>query len=149
MSRSLDGTLPLQPRGPAGAFVLSDKESAEISNGRKAYPVLVTVNGHTLPLRVARMGRENLIGIRRELREQAGLVIGEEYAVRIAADDTEREVELPSALAEVLRTDPDLAAAFEELSYSKRKEAARLIAEAKREETRSARLTKLLDSLRG
>jgi hypothetical protein len=54
-------TLTLEPRGPAGAFVLSDEQVAAVGGGRRAFPVRVTVNGVTLPLRLARMGAENLI----------------------------------------------------------------------------------------
>ena len=53
-------TSTLHPRGPAGAFVLTDDEVAELGAGRKAFPVSVIVNDVTLPLRLARMGGENM-----------------------------------------------------------------------------------------
>jgi uncharacterized protein YdeI (YjbR/CyaY-like superfamily) len=52
--------------------------------------------------------------------------------------DTEpRTVEVPPALAEALDKDPEAKATFEGLAFTHRKEFARWIEEAKREETRA------------
>ncbi|MFB9239988.1 DUF1905 domain-containing protein [Plantactinospora siamensis] len=95
MGEILTLTLTLQPRGPAAAFVLSDEQVSAVGEGRKAFPVRVVVNGVTLPLRLARMGGENLIGLARAAREQAGLTIGSAYEVDISADLAVRSVEVP------------------------------------------------------
>lgn len=65
MAESLRATLPLEARGPAGAFILTDEQVATLGGGRKTFPVTVTVtvNGVGLPLRLARMGGENMIGL--------------------------------------------------------------------------------------
>jgi hypothetical protein len=141
-------TLTLEPRGPAGAFVLSDEQASAVGEGRKAFPVRVTVNGVTLPLRLARMGGENLIGLARAARERAGLSIGSAYRVEIAADTGERTVEVPADLAAALAGDPPARDAFEALAYSHRKEFVRWIAEAKREATRAQRVTRTVEMLR-
>src|SRR5215831_8079865 len=87
MGEILSLTMTLEPRGPAAAFVLSDEQVAAVGGGRKAFPVRVAVNGATLALRLARMGGENVIGLARATRDQAGLTIGSTYQVVIASDE--------------------------------------------------------------
>jgi Bacteriocin-protection, YdeI or OmpD-Associated/Domain of unknown function (DUF1905) len=148
MAEILDVTLTLQPRGPAGAFLLSDEQVAAVGGGPRAFPVRITVNGVTLPLRLARMGGENLIGLARAAREQAGVSIGSEYRVEIVADEGERDVEVPEDLAKAVAADAQARAAFEALAPSHRKEFARWVGEAKRDATRAQRITKTIEMLR-
>lgn len=148
MAEILSLTLTLEPRGPAAAFLLSDEQVAAVGGGRKAFPVQVTVNGMTLPLRLARMGGENMIGFARAIRERAGLEIGAVYPVQIAADAQTREVEVPDDLAAALATDGAARAAYEALAYSHRKEFVRWIAEAKRGATRADRVARTVEMLR-
>ena len=72
MAESLRATLPLEARGPAGAFILTDEQVATLGGGRKTFPVTVTVtvNGVGLPLRLARMGGENMIGLAKAKRDE-------------------------------------------------------------------------------
>ena len=140
MAETLRVTATLESRGPAGAFVLTDEQAAALGDGKKAFPVRVTVNGVTLTLRLARMGGESLIGLAKAARAQAGVEIGAEYDVEIAADAGERTVEVPEDLAAALAAEPALATAFGALAYSHRKEFVRWITEAKRETTRADRV---------
>jgi len=148
MAETLTVTLTLEPRGPAAAFVLSDEQVSAVGAGRKTFPVRVGVNGVTLPLRLARMGGENLIGLARAARERAGLSIGSAYPVEITADLEPRSVEVPEDLTAALADDPQAQTAFEALAYSHRREFVRWITEAKREATRAQRVTKTVDMLR-
>ena len=147
MADTLTLTLVLEPRGPAGAFLLSDDQVASVGGGRRAFPVLVSVNGVTLPLRLARMGGENMIGVARAAREQAGVRIGSAYPVRIVADEGERTVDVPGELAEALAGDAAARSAFEALPFTHRKEFARWVAEAKRDATRAQRAVKTIEML--
>jgi hypothetical protein len=140
--------MTLEPRGPAAAFVLSDEQVATVGEGRKAFPVRVSVNGATLPLRLARMGGENLIGFARAARDQAGLTIGSTYQVVIAADEEARAVEVPADLATALADDDQARKAFDALATSHRKEFVRWVTEAKRDATRAQRVAKTLEMLR-
>ncbi|MEV6846106.1 YdeI/OmpD-associated family protein [Actinoplanes sp. NPDC051411] len=147
MAESL--TLTLEPRGPAGAFVLTDEQAAALGGGRKAFPVNVTVNGVTLPLRLARMGGENMIGLAKAAREKAGVTLGETYDIEVTAEEAgARTVEVPDDLAAALDGDADAKARFEALAYSHRKEFVRWITEAKREATRTQRVTRTLEMLK-
>lgn len=62
--------------------------------------------------------------------------------------DEQRTVEVPPALEQALAGDKQAAAAFERLAYTHRKEFARWIKEAKREETRERRVAKTLEMLK-
>ncbi|MEO3938267.1 YdeI/OmpD-associated family protein [Dermatophilaceae bacterium Soc4.6] len=139
----------LQKRGPAGAFVLTDEQVVELGAGAKTFPVTLTVGGVTLPLRLARMGGENLVGLSRSAREQAGVEIGEAYDVTVVADAAERTVEVPHDLTAALAAAPGAAAAYAALSPSRRKELVRRVTEAKRAETRAARVVAAVEQLRG
>jgi hypothetical protein len=139
MAETLSLTLTLEPRGPAAAFLLSDEQVSAVGDGRKALPVRVSVNGVTMPLRLARMGGENMIGFSRAAREQAGLTIGETYPVEIAPEEGPRTVEVPDDLTAALAADPEARSAFEAMAYSHRKEFVRWVTEAKREATRTQR----------
>ena len=148
MAQTLRVTATLEPRGPAGAFVLTDEQVAALGGGTKAFPVRVTVNGVTLALRLARMGGESLIGLAKAARAQAGVEIGVRYDVEIAPDVDERTVEVPDDLAAALAADPAVQAAFTALAYSHRKEYVRWITEAKRTTTRADRIAKTVEMIR-
>lgn len=137
----------LTGRGPAAAILLSDEQVASLGGG-KAFPVVVTIGGHTARLRLARMGGENMIGFSKAARAELGLEIGQEIDAVIRVDAAERTVEVPPALAEALDTDPALRSAFDALTYSVRKEHARTVAEAKQDATRDRRIAKIVESLR-
>jgi hypothetical protein len=138
----------LEPRGPAAAVILTDEQVAEIAGGgAKTPPVRVTVNGYTFRGRVARMRGESMIGFSRAVREAAGVEPGQELDFEIVLDDAPREVEVPAALAAALDGDPAAKAAFEALAFTHRKEFARWVEEAKREETRERRVAEALTML--
>lgn len=137
----------LEPMGPAGAIVLDDEQVAQLSTA-KAFPVVVTIGERSARLRLARMGGRNLIGFSKAVRAELGVEIGDTVEVSITADTAERTVDIPDALAEALASDPTATAAFEAVSYTRRKEIARSIAEAKQEQTRQRRLDKALEDLR-
>ena len=90
------------------------------------------------------MGGENLIGFRKEIRQQLGVEIGDEIHVVIERDDAPREIAIPDELQQALDAHPEAKAAFERLAPSHRKEHARAVAEAKRPETREKRVAAVL-----
>ena len=137
----------LEPMGPAGAIVLDDEQVAALSDA-KAFPVVVTIGDRTARLRLARMGGKNLIGFSKVARAELGVELGDEFDVIIAPDADERTVDVPDVLAAALDADPVARAAFDGLSYTRRKEIARSIAEAKQDATRQRRLEKALADLR-
>ena len=148
MPENLKLTAELEPHGPAGAFLLTDEQVAAIGGGKKAFPVQVTVNGHTLRQRLARMNGLNMIGFAKAARAEAGLEIGATYDVEIGVDEGERTVEMPTDLAAALENDPAALRAFTALSFTHRKEFVRWVSEAKRAATRSDRVAKTVEMVR-
>jgi hypothetical protein len=138
----------LVPRGPAAAIVLDEEQVAAVGEGAKRFPVAATINGHTWRTTVTRMRGEFLLGLSRAVREQAGVEAGDTVEVELVLDTAVREVDVPPALSEALAGDRAAAAAFEQLAYSHRKEYARWVAEAKREQTRQERVSRALQMLR-
>ncbi|MBV9208052.1 MAG: DUF1905 domain-containing protein [Actinobacteria bacterium] len=138
----------LQPRGPAAAVVLDDAQVAAVGEGPKRFPVVATVNGYTWRTSVARMGGEFLLGLNREVRQGAGVQAGDEVDVTIELDSAPRDVEVPEALAAALAADPQAKAAFDGMAFTHRKEYARWVSEAKREQTRQRRVQQALEMLR-
>lgn len=138
----------LQPMGPAGAIVLDDAQVSLLSTA-KAFPVTVTIGDRTARLRLMRMDGRNLIGFSKATRAELGVRLGDEFDVVIAPDTAERTVEIPEALAAALASDPAVKATYDALSFTRRKEIARSIAEAKQEATRERRLAKAIEELTG
>jgi hypothetical protein len=145
---SLGFTVTLVPRGPAAAIVLDDEQVAAVGEGAKRFPVVATVNGYTWRSTVTRMGGEFLLGLSRAVREAAGVEAGDTVDVRLELDSAPREVDVPEALADALAVDDVARAAFDALSYTHRKEYARRVADAKRDETRESRVRRTLEQLR-
>lgn len=141
-------TASLVPRGPAAAIVLDDEQVAIVGEGAKRFPVRATVNGHTWQGSVTRMGGEYLLGFSRAVRDAAGVQAGDTITIDLALDDAPREVELPPALADALAADPQARARFDAFAFTHRKEYARWIEEAKREETRDRRVVQALEMIR-
>ncbi len=145
---SIELTTTLVARGPAAAVLLDDEQVAAVGEGAKRFPVRATVNGFTWRTSVARMRGEFLLGLNREVRESAGAEAGDEVEVAIELDSEPREVEMPEALARALADDALARARFDALAFTHRKEYARWIADAKREETRERRVRQALERLR-
>jgi hypothetical protein len=141
-------TATLVARGPAAAIILDDEQVAAIGEGAKRFPVRATVNGYSWRTTVTPMRGETLLGLNREVRESAGVQVGDTAEVAIELDTALREVDVPEALASPLVGDPAAKAAFEALAFTHRKEYARWVGDAKRQETRERRLTQALEMLR-
>jgi hypothetical protein len=146
---SLNTKTTLLERGQAAAVVLDDEQVAAVGEGAKRFPVVATVNGYTWRTSVVRMGGEFLLGLNREVREGAGVEAGDQVDLQLELDTEPREVEVPPALAAALAADSEALAAFEKLSYTDRKEYARWVAEAKKNETRERRVATTIEQLRG
>ena len=140
-------TTTLQERGPAAAVVLTDDQVATIGEGAKRFPVVATVNDHTWRTSVARMGGEFLVGLNKEVRAGAGVTAGDEVAVVLELDTQPRDVDVPPALATALAADPAAKTAYDGLAFTHRKEFARWVAEAKKDETRDRRVAQALEML--
>jgi hypothetical protein len=138
----------LQARGPAAVVVLDDAQVATVGEGAKRFPVVATVNGYTWRTSVTRMGGEFLLGLNQAVRRAAGVVAGDLVEIAVELDAAPREVDMPEALVAALATDSKARAAFEGMAFTHRREYARWVAEAKREETRQRRVQQALEMIR-
>jgi hypothetical protein len=141
-------TTTLVARGPAAAIVLDEAQVAVIGEGKRRFPVRATVAGYTWRTSVMVMGSEPLVGLSRAVGQEAGVEAGDEVEVELELDTEPREVELPAALAAALQGDPAARERFEGLAFTHRREYARWVGEAKREQTRERRVAKALEMLR-
>lgn len=110
--------------------------------------VIATVNGVKLRTTVAVYGGKSYVGFRKEIREAAGIEIGDTITVRLEPDREERAVEVPEELAAALNKDAKAKAVFDALSFTHRREYTQWIAEAKKPETRERRAKQSLEMLR-
>jgi hypothetical protein len=129
-----------------GAFVeVPFDVKAELGTARPK--VKVTFDGVPYRGTIASMGGVSLIGILKDIRAKIGKDIGDKVRVTVEADAAPREVEVPADVAEALKA-AKLSAAFENMSYTNRKEYINAIAEAKKPETRARRIEKMIGELK-
>lgn len=115
-------------------------------NTNKRAPLKVTINGHTYQSTAVGVGGECRVVFPSANRAAAQAKAGDRVTVTLELDSGIREVNMPTDLVEALASS-GLTAVFESLSYSKRKEYARQVSEAKAAETRQRRIDKALDDL--
>jgi len=142
--------LRLELRGAGGntaGFVIPDEVVEALGGGRKP-KVVVTIGPHTWRSSIANMGGRFMLGVSMENRAAAGVAAGETLDVDVELDTAERTVDVPEDLAAELAGDDALRATWDRWSYTRRKEAARQLVEAKKPETRTRRLEKILADLR-
>ena len=114
----------------------------------KRVPVTVTINGYTYRTTVAPYTGVYLIPLSAENREGAGVRAGEVVDVDIEHDTAPREVTVPSDLADALDA-AGVRAAFDSLSFTRRKEIVVGVEGAKKPETRRARIERAVTELSG
>ena len=122
-------------------------EALAALDGGKRPPVVVTIGDYSYRSTAGVMGGRSLISLPKAPRDAAGLKAGDAVTVTLMLEQGPRPVAVPAALDAALR-DAGLTDAFANLAYSKRKEFARQVTEAKAEETRHRRIAKVLQALR-
>jgi len=132
-----------------GSLVQVPKEVSDQLGGRARIKVQGRLN--QLPFRGSTMPTgdgTHCLGFRKDQRAAAGVEIGDVVTVELGRDEEERLVEVPPELASALESERRLEAAFQVLSYTRRKEMAASVASAKSAETRQRRLAAALEELR-
>lgn len=113
----------------------------------KRAPLRVTINGHTYQSTAVGVAGECRVVFPCAERLAAKANAGETVQVTLELDSGYRSVDMHPEL-EVALTSADLADVFANLSYSKRKEYARQVNEAKAEDTRKRRIEKVIEGVR-
>jgi hypothetical protein len=138
----------IEPATGGGAAAKVPPEVEAALGGKKQIRVTGTLNGH--PIRTSTMPYRGafFVGLHKAAREEASVEIGDEVELELTRDDSPRVLELPLELEAAFVAEPALRDRFNGLSFSRRRDLAAPISEARKPETRAARLEKALDALR-
>lgn len=107
-----------------------------------------TINGFTYRSSVFPLGDgTHMMMVNKAMQAGAGVRVGQTVRVVMEPDTAPRTVRVPSELKKALAKQKTAKAVFEKLSYSHKKVYVEFITEAKRLETRAARVEKTLKAL--
>jgi hypothetical protein len=138
----------IKPAGMGGTFVLFPCDMEEAFGTKGKVPVKATFDGIPYTGSLTKYGYpQHTLHVPKAIRDQAGKGPGDTLDVVLWKDEAERTLEVPPALAQLMRRE-GLLPFFESLSYTHRKEYCRWISEAKKEETRTKRLAKAVEMMR-
>jgi hypothetical protein len=151
MASPLTFTAELTPteRGGGGHLVVVPEDVVRGLGGKGRIPVNATFNG--IPYRgsiVSMGGGTHVLGVLKAIVMELGIGFGDPVEVTVELDTQERTVAIPSDVAAVMMDEPGLKGAWEGLSFTRRKELARSMEEARRPETRARRLERIVEELR-
>jgi len=137
----------IEDAGGGGAFI-SVPFDAEQAFGKKRIKVNATIEGEPYRGLLVRMGSAcHVLGIRKDIREKIGKLIGDEIEIVLEEDKAPRVIVLPDDLQQALIDHPEAQAALQRLSYTHQKEYVQWITEAKRKETRQTRINQMVIKL--
>src|SRR5437762_4867013 len=133
-------TTTLETARGGGAVALIPPQHVSALGGLKQMRVTGSINGvafksSTMPYRGG-----FYLGVHKATREAAGVEVGDPLEIEMARDDSPRVLALPPELEAAFQAEPELGQRFAALSFSRRRELAEPISEAKRPETRARRL---------
>lgn len=94
------------------------------------------------------MGGEFLVGLSKQVRQDAGVQAGDEVEITLELDTGPRDAEVPPDLAAALDTDPAARDFFAGLAFTHRKEYARWITGSGTDATRQRRVGQAVELLR-
>jgi hypothetical protein len=133
--------------GKHASLHIPDEVLAQLGTNRRA-PLKVTVNNHTYQSTATAVAGQCRVVFPEKERLAAGVDSPIEIEITLELDSGVREVDVPEALADAL-AQARLRDTFDAQTYSKRREQARQVAEAKAEETIAKRVFKVIEVLRG
>jgi hypothetical protein len=136
------------PSGRGGACVLFPYDVEKEFGTKGQVPVKITFDGVPYTGTMVKYGRpQHMLPMLKAIREKIDKGPGDTVSVTVEHDSSARTIDVPPELQKLLKKE-GLLGFFETLSYTHRKEYCRWITEAKKEETRQARLTKAVAMLR-
>ncbi len=138
----------IESESGGGAYILFPYDTEKEFGVKGRVPIQATFDGIAYTGSLLKCGEsQHMLGLLKSIREQIGKQPGETISVELWKDEAERTIEVPAAFEAAMKKEGVLTA-FEKLSYTHRKEYCRWITEAKKEETRVARLTKAVEMLK-
>ena len=147
--KKLTFKVKLQGETSSEVAALSAPFDVEKTFGTRArVPVRGTINGYPFRSSLMPMGGCHRMVVNHAMREGAEVKAGDTVRVVMERDDQPRTVDPPALLKKELAKSKTAHANWEKQSFTFKKEMARSIVEAKQEETRARRLTKVMDVLK-
>jgi hypothetical protein len=132
--------------GGAYAEVPFDVEQAF---GEKQPQVKASFDGESFITRLVRMGTPcHVVGLPKDLRAKTGKNLGDRVTITVVPDSTPRVITVPPDLKRALKGEKAAQSFFDGLSFTHRKEYVRWIEDAKKDETRAARVAKTIEMLK-
>jgi hypothetical protein len=133
--------------GNHASLLIPDWVLEELQTNKRA-PLRVTINGHTYQSTAVGVDGECRVVFPSAERLAAKATAGDIVQITLELDSGYRNVDMHPDLSLALE-EAGLSELFADLSYSKRKEFARQVTEAKADDTRLRRIQKVIDSLKG
>ena len=141
-------TAIIKNAGGGGAFVEVPFD-VEKAFGSKKPKVKAMIEGIPYRGTLVRMGTEcHLLLILKEIRGKIGKTFGDEVKITVEPDTEPRVVEIPPELAKAFKKEKAAEAYFNSLAYSHKREYVGYIMEARKEETRTRRVTQTIEMLK-
>jgi len=120
----------------------------EVFGTKARVPVRGTINGFPFRSSLCNMGSGHMMVVNKTLRNGAKCKAGDVVDVVLQRDREDRVVDVPGYLSKVIAADKAAQATWDSLSFTHKKEWVRAIEEAKKEETRQARIQKMMSAMR-
>ncbi|HEX7174268.1 MAG TPA: YdeI/OmpD-associated family protein [Pyrinomonadaceae bacterium] len=123
-------------------------DAEKVFGTRARVPVRGTLNGHPFRSSIFPTGEgSHYMVVNRETREGAKVKAGDTVSFVMERDEETRVIVAPPELARALSANKNAKAAWDKLSYTRQKEHARAVEEARRPETRARRVEKVIAEL--
>jgi hypothetical protein len=148
MTKKHTFTATIKNAGGGGAFVEIPFDVEQVFHSKRP-KIKAMIEGIPYRGTLVRMGGEcHMLIILKAIREQIGKTFGEKVNVTVELDTDSRLVLVPADLKKTFKGEPDVKSFFDKLSYTHQREYARWIEEARRPETRLARVAKSIEMLK-
>lgn len=134
-------------RGGGGHVVEVPDDVIQALGGGGRIPVNASFNGIPYRGSIVRMGGPPCIGVLKAIVEEAGVEYGDTLDVVMERDTEERTIDPPPELKRALSKNKPAAAGWDKLSFTRKRELARGIEEAKKPETKTRRLEATVEEL--
>jgi bifunctional DNA-binding transcriptional regulator/antitoxin component of YhaV-PrlF toxin-antitoxin module len=132
--------------GGAYAEIPFDVEQAF---GDKRPQVKASIDGESFVTRLVRMGAPcHIVGVPKDIRVKTGKDVGDRVTITVVPDSTPRVITVPADLKRAFKSEKAAQSFFDGLSFTHRKEYVRWIEDAKKDETRAARVAKTIEMLK-
>jgi len=132
---------------PGSAYMIFDIDTQKVFGSKGRIPVVITIDGQKFRRNLAKYAGELMMVFNKEMRDATGYKAGDKIKLTIERDFEPRQVELPEDVKAALES-TGLLDKWQKWSYSHQKEDIAWIEEAKRPETRSRRIEKLISVLK-